>query len=56
MEHVLIGEPDKLAALSNELHQSPEEFLLNLEEALDSGAMTLEEAITFINDHNLRNL
>lgn len=49
---ILIGEHDLLASLSNELTQSPEDFLIYLEDALESGELTLDEVITLIRDFN----
>lgn len=54
MDHVLIGEPDVLAALSNELTQSPEDFIIYLEEALESGKLTIDEVVQLIHDFNHR--
>lgn len=54
MEFVLIGEHDLLAALSSELTQSPEDFLIYLEDALESGELTLDEVIILIHDFNER--
>ena len=55
MEHVLIGEHDLLASLSNELTQSPEEFLIYLEEALESGELTIDEVAQLVHDFTGRN-
>lgn len=54
MDLILIGEHDVLASLSNELTQSPEDFLIYLEDALESGELTLDEVIILINDYNHR--
>lgn len=54
MEFVLIGEHDLLAALSSELTQSPEDFLMYLEEALENGDLSIDEAITLLHDYNHR--
>lgn len=54
MEFVLIGEYDVLAALSNERTQSPEDFLTYLEDALESGELTLDEVAQLIHDLNHR--
>ena len=56
MEFVLIGEHDVLEFLmSNKLTtQSPEEFLCYLEEALESGELTLDEVVQLIHDFNRR--
>ena len=54
MDLILIGEHDVLASLSNELTQSPEDFLIYLEEALESGELTLDEVIILIHDYNHR--
>lgn len=54
MDLILIGEHDVLASLSNELTQSPEDFLIYLEDALESGELTLDEVILLIHDYNHR--
>lgn len=54
MELVLIGEHDLLALLSNELTQSPEDFLIYLEEALESGELTIDEVAQLIHDFKRR--
>lgn len=54
MELVLIGDHDLLASLSNELTQSPEDFLIYLEEALESGELTIDEVAQIIHDLNHR--
>ena len=54
MELILIGEHDVLASLSNELTQSPENFLLYLEEALESGELTIDEVVQLVHDFNHR--
>lgn len=54
MNLILIGEHDVLASLSNELTQSPEDFLIYLEDALESGELTLDEVIILIHDYNHR--
>lgn len=50
MEFILIDEHDVLDFLSNELTLSPEEFLEHLEEALESGELTIDEAVQLIHD------
>ena len=40
---------------SGDLHQSPEDFLIQLEEQLDSGDITVDEAILLLTDLNTRN-
>ena len=40
---------------SGDLHQSPEEFLISLEEQLDNGDITVDEAILLLTDLNTRN-
>ena len=50
MELVLIDEHDVLDFLSNERVQSPEEFLSCLEEALESGELTIDEVAQLIHD------
>lgn len=52
MEHVLIGTHDLLARLSDERTQSPEDFITYLEEALETGELTIDEVAQLINDHN----
>ena len=54
MELVLIGEHNLLASLSNELTQSPEDFIIYLEEALESGKLTIDEVVQLIYDFNHR--
>lgn len=54
MELVLIGEHDLLTALSGEHTQSPEDFITYLEEALESGELTIDEVAQLIHDHNRR--
>lgn len=54
MEFVLIGDHDLLASLSNELTQSPEDFLIYLEDALESGELTIDEVAQIIYDSNHR--
>lgn len=54
MEFVLIGEHDVLDFLSNELTQPPEDFLIYLEEALESGELTIDEVAQLIHDFNHR--
>lgn len=54
MDLILIGEHDVLASLSNELTQSPEDFLIYLEDALESGELTLDEVIILFHDYNHR--
>lgn len=54
MELVLIGEHDLLAYLNNELTQSTENFLIYLEEALESGELTIDEVAQLVHDFNHR--
>lgn len=54
MELVLIGEHDLLAQLSNELTQSTEDFLIYLEDALESGKLSIDEVAQLIHDYNHR--
>ena len=54
MEFVLIGEHDILDFLSNELTLSPEDFLIYLEDALESGELTIDEVAQLIHDFNRR--
>lgn len=55
MQHVLLDEQDTLCALSQEHSLSPEDFLIDLEERLEAGDITIDEAIIIINDYNSRN-
>lgn len=52
MELVLTGRHNLLARLSDERTQSPEDFITYLEEALESGELTIDEVAQLINDHN----
>lgn len=54
MELVLIGEHDVLTSLGGELAQSPEDFLIYIEEALESGELTIDEAAQLVHDFNQR--
>ena len=54
MELVLIGEHDLLISLSKKLTRSHEDFLIYLEEALESGELTIDEVAQFIHDFNHR--
>ena len=54
MEFVLIGDHDLLASLSTELTQSPEDFLIYLEDALESGELNIDEVAQIIYDSNHR--
>lgn len=54
MQHVLLSEQDTLCALSQEHSPSPEDFLIDLEERLEAGDITIDEAIIIINDYNTR--
>ena len=54
MDLILIGEHDVLASLNNELTQSPEDFLIYLEEALESGELTIDEVVQLVHDYNHR--
>lgn len=54
MEHVLIGDHDLLTFLSNELTQSPEDFIIYLEEALESGELTIDDVAQLVHDFNHR--
>lgn len=54
MEFVLIDEHNILDFLSNEHAQSPEDFLIYLEEALESGELTIDEVVQLIRDFNRR--
>jgi len=52
MEFVLIGEHDVLTALSSERAHSPEDFLIYLEEGLESGDLTIDEVAQLLHDWN----
>lgn len=54
MEFVLIGEHEVLDFLIDERTQSPEDFLSCLEEALESGELTIDEVAQLIHDFNHR--
>lgn len=54
MEHVLIGDDDLLARLNDERTQSLEDFLIYLEEALESSELTIDEVAQLIHDFNNR--
>jgi len=41
-----------LDASSDELHCSPEEFIIDLEERLENGEITIDEAVAYIMDLN----
>lgn len=51
---IFIGEHDVLASLNKDLDLSPEEFIIYLEEALESGELTLDEVTILIRDYNRR--
>lgn len=52
MEHILIGEIQILDLLSTTHSQSPEDFLDELEESIESGELTMSEAIDMLKDFN----
>ena len=52
MELVLIGEHDLLDHLNDERTQSPEDFIIYLEDALESGELTIDEVVQLIHDFN----
>lgn len=54
MDLVLTDTNDLLDFLSNELTQSPEDFLIYLEEALESGELTIDEVVQLVHDFNHR--
>lgn len=54
MELALTGNHDLLARLSDGRTQSPEDFLIYLEESLESGELTLDEVIILIHDYKHR--
>ena len=54
MEHILIGEIQILDLLSTTHSQSPEDFLDELEESIESGELTMSEAIDMLKDFNRR--
>ena len=53
MEFVLIGDQEILAALSKESTQSPEDFLIYLEDALESGELTLDEVAQLMSEYGM---
>jgi hypothetical protein len=55
MELFFIPDENLLCILCKEQAQSPEEFLLEIEDALESGELTIDEAHQLIIDHNRRN-
>lgn len=52
MDLIFIGDDDLLADLCTDLTQSPEDFLIFLENALESGELTLGEVAILISDYN----
>lgn len=56
MEHVLIGDDEILELLNTESTDSPEDFLIMLEDALESGDMSIDEIATMLDDYNKRSL
>lgn len=54
MELVLISEHNVLTALSGELSESPEDFLARLEDALESGELTIDEVAQLLHDYSHR--
>lgn len=54
MELIPIGDHDVLARLSDERTQSPEDFIIYLEEALESGELDIDEVAQLIHDYNHR--
>lgn len=54
MDIVFIGEHDVLSALSDQLSESPEDFIIRLEDALESGELTIDEVAQLIHDYNQR--
>ena len=52
MEFVLTGNYTLLTRLSNDYMQSPEDFITYLEEALESGELTIDEVAQLIHDFN----
>lgn len=55
MDHVYIADEGLLCFLCKEQAPSPEESLLSIEDALDSGELSLDEVRQLIADHNSRN-
>lgn len=54
MEHLYVAEAWMLEGLMD-LAPSPEEFLISLEDALESGELTIDEVRTLLSDYNARN-
>lgn len=50
MDIMFTGDNELLESLQTGLHSSPEEFLIRLEELLESGDITIDEAINYLND------
>lgn len=54
MSIVYLGNDELLASLSPDLSLSPEEFLIELEDKLESGELTTSEVAQLISDYNQR--
>ena len=51
---VLLGEQYEVDKLITDQTDSPEELLLRLEEALENGELTIEDACNFLTDYTSR--
>ncbi|GIV03809.1 MAG: hypothetical protein KatS3mg015_2639 [Fimbriimonadales bacterium] len=49
---IFVDKHDVLDFLSNELPQSPEDFLIYLEEKLEAGELTIDEVAQLMRDFN----
>ena len=56
MDLVLIGEHDLLDHLNDRRMESPEDFIIYLEEALESGELTIDEVVQLIHNFNRKPL
>ena len=54
MQLTFVASIELLVELSEERADSPEALLLRLEEALETGELTLEEVAQFLHDYNRR--
>lgn len=54
MDMILVGDHSLLEALHTDMSLSPEDFLCAIEDALESGEITLDDARALINNYNAR--
>lgn len=52
MDLIFLAEFSELANVHLEASTSPEDFISSIEEALENGDLTLDEAIQYIADYN----